>query len=179
MGKRFNHIVFGLFATLMVSACASQPNYMNVAAPMPPMTDTDVTEVQLDNIPPAYGMNHNAKNKDRSCNFSSFHRESALGYEIDPSRHLALDVSPSMDIWNPSEIDAEVSLRFTKSFGGSANERPDCTYGRGFYGFLPYARHEGINLGGLLEEDNIKSYVQERLDEREQRRQDRAEALSL
>lgn len=150
---------------------------MDIAAPLPPLNDTAVRVSNLSNIAPA--MNTVSAVPEKSCEFSRHHRKHTVGYEIDPSRHIAFDVRPSMDIWNPSDMDTEVSLRFTKSLGGPANKRPNCTYGSGFYGLLPFASNEGINLSGALEGENVKSYIQERLDERERRRQEREAKLSL
>jgi len=106
----------------------------------------------------------------KSCQFSSFHRKNTLGYEIDDRRQLGFRVSPDIDMFDPSDADVTFGLNFTMALGGSANKRPQCTYGSGFYGQLPYLMNEGMDIGGLSDAQTLKSYAKERLDAREQRR---------
>jgi len=115
----------------------------------------------------------------KSCSFSSFHRKNAIGYEIDDRRQIGFSVSPSIDMFDPSDAEVKVGLNFTMAFGGSANKRPKCTYGSGYYGFLPYAMNDGVNLNGLINSENIKSFAKEKLKEREIRRQMREAKLRI
>jgi len=115
----------------------------------------------------------------KSCSFSSFHRKNAIGYEIDDRRQIGFNVSPSVDIFDPSDAKVKVGLNFTMAFGGPANKRPKCTYGSGYYGCLPFAMNDGVNLNGLTDTNTIKGFVQEKLKERERRRVEREAKLRL
>jgi len=181
MGKGIRNSILSAVALLMVTACSSQPKTMNVYAPMPPEPSTTVTLIDLGQIEPSNGLALTEIKEEtrKSCSFSKFHRKHTLGYEMDESRHIALKVSPSFDVFDPSDFETKVSLRFTKAIGGAANKRPKCTYGKGFYGLLPYATNERINFGGLFDGDNIKSFVEEKLEDREQRRIEREEKAEL
>lgn len=136
----------------------------------------------IQNIEPAVGdmhaINLGAAPK-KSCSFSSFHRKNAIGYEIDDRRHIGFNVSPSVDLFDPSDAEVKVGLNFTMAFGGPANKRPKCTYGTGYYGYLPFAINDGVNLSGLTDINTIKSFVQEKLEEREQRRVEREANLRI
>lgn len=136
----------------------------------------------LNDIKPAAGdivalNNHDAPKK--SCSFSSFHRKNAIGYELDDRRQIGLSVSPSFDMFDPSDAKVEVGLRFSMALGGEAKKRPKCTYGKGYYGFVPYLMNDSVELGGLMNQDNIKSFVQEKIEIREQRRKERQAKLSI
>ena len=181
MGTILNHITMGAFTLFMVSACGSNVKHMNVSAPLPPLSDTQVGVAELQQINPANGLAFatSVAPAQSSCRFSSFQRKHTLGYEFDESRHIFFKVSPSFDIWDPSEFDTKVSLRFTKAIGGPANKRPDCTYASGFYGLIPYASNEGINIGGLFDNGNIKSFVEDKLDAREKRRKEQESQINI
>lgn len=181
METRGSQLCLLVIGGIILSACASEPKRMNVAAPLPPMSDVTIGIAELGEIQPAYGLNMalNATPEKKSCRFSSFQRKHTLGYEFDESHHLALRVSPSVDIWDPSDIETKVSLRFTKSLSGPANKRPDCTFAKGFYGLLPYAANQGVNLNGFFNGGNIKSMVEDKLHEREEKQRAReAEILT-
>lgn len=135
----------------------------------------DVTELETSDI---HAVALNAAPKE-SCSFSSFHRKNTLGYEIDDRRHIGFRVSPSVDVFDPSNAKVKIGLNFTMAFGGPANKRPKCTYGSGYYGLVPYAMNDGVNLGGLTDVGSIKGFVQEKLDERERRRKEREAKRSL
>ena len=131
----------------------------------------DIQNINLD-------LSNSVKAK-QSCSFSSFHRKNAIGYEIDGSRHIGFVVSPSVDVFDPSDAKVRVGLNFTMAFGGSANKRPKCTYGSGYYGLLPYAMNDGVSFSGLTDINSIKSLAREKLEEREIRRQEREAKLRI
>ena len=169
-------MIVGICGGLCLSACATDSHRMDVAAPLPPMTDVTIGLSDLGAIQPATGgvaLTANAAPAKPSCGFSSFQRKHTIGYEFDESHHLSFKVSPSFDIWDPSDFETKVSLRFTKALSGPANKRPKCTYGSGFYGLLPYATNEGIHLNGLFDSGNVKSFVEDKLQERENRQKER------
>ena len=56
MGKRLNTVVFSLLATLAVSACGSQERHMNVTAPLPPLTQSQLGAMEMQQIQPANGL---------------------------------------------------------------------------------------------------------------------------
>lgn len=128
----------------------------------------------LDTI--AIGNNDSTK---ESCSFSSFHRKNAIGYEWDESTHIGFDVSPKIDVFNPSNAEVEFGLNFTMALGGAANKRPKCTYGSGYYGFLPYAMNDKIEASGLMNKNNIKSFVREKIKIREERQKAREKKSKL
>jgi len=165
--------MLGLFAMVgLTSACGSTSKHAQFAAPLPP-TNIEYDKMNgLTTIQPALGQNDivlSASEKSKSCSFSSFHRKHAFGYEMDESTHMGLTFSPNIDVFNLSDADFKVGLNFTMALGGKANKRPDCTYGKGYYGFLPYAMNDGVNLSGLTNMTSIKGFVQEKLNERERR----------
>lgn len=166
-----------LLSCLILASCATSQRTMNVGAPMPPLSDIS-SSVALTEIEPAARhdiiLNNAAK---KSCRFSSFQRKNTIGYELDNARHISFNASPSFDLWNPSDMDFKVDLKFTKALGGAANKRPDCTYGSGYYGLLPYAMNEGVNFDGLTDTKTIRGFVQDKLDERERRRIEREQKL--
>ena len=180
-------VQFGILcaAILGLSACVSSPKKMHAYAPLPPqnMQPSFVDAAALSEIQPAVGItiiqsSHNASGKKKSCSFSSFHRKNTIGYEIDSGRHIAFKASPKVDVWNPDDAEMEFSLRFTKSFGGSANKRPDCTYGSGFYGQIPFLMNDGVDMSRITDAKGIQSFVQERLDARGQRQVERRQRIS-
>ena len=141
---------------------------------------------QLNNIETAAGHPSNVTKlpareniKTKQCSFSSFHRKNTIGYELDDRRHIGFRVSPDVNVFDLSDTNVKMGLRFTMALGGSANKRPKCTYGSGYYGLLPYAMNNEIDFDGLTDIDKIKSYAQERMDAREQRRIEREERASL
>jgi outer membrane murein-binding lipoprotein Lpp len=164
-------VQFGLAAVcVLLSGCFSTNKKNRIAAPLPPLSDLSVA---YDVIQPATGSanrtTHNTTPSQKSCHFSSHHRKNTIGYQFDESSHLSFKASPSFDVFDPSYMEVKVGLRFTKSFGGKTQKRPDCTYGSGYYGLLPYVVNNDISLGGLTDKGTIKSYVEDRLDEREYR----------
>lgn len=178
----FRNLCVGL-ALVGLSACVSTSKTKHAFAPLPPK-NSQVAGIMnpsiLSNIQPALGYQDNiqlSQNAKKSCSFSSFHRRNTIGYEFDESRHIAFKASPKVDVFNPDDAEVEFSLRFTKSFGGKANKRPDCTYGSGFYGQLPFLVNDGVETSSL-NMTGVKSYVQERLDIREQRQIERQKRLS-
>ena len=179
MAKAFNHIEFMKFLAILLAcglpACSSGSKKMDVAAPIPPVTDVEISQASLGNIQPASGVllaMAEADSVQRNCRFSSFQRKHAIGYEFNDHTHLGLKASPDIDIWNPSDFDVDFKLTFTRAIGGAAKKRPKCTFD-GFYGFMPYAANQGIDIGAIGDKANVKSYVEERLEVREQRRLER------
>jgi hypothetical protein len=174
MGKSLFTIIGGLMCAALLSACGQATHEKRLTAPKPPKIHHQETLIVYQNIIPAVGETTQAQSlqhdTDKSCSFSRFHRGHAVGYEIDPSRHIGLTVSPRMDVWNPADIDTKVSLRFTKALGGIANSRPDCTFGQGFYGLVPYASNKGkLPIGSLLKKNEVKSYFERRLQAQQDR----------
>jgi hypothetical protein len=165
----------------IVSACTGNDHgRMDVAAPLPPQISNH-SYLQKHLIEPASGgmqaeANLNAAPSKGECSFSSFQRKHTIGYELDESRQIAFKASPSFDVWNPSDVDMKFSLRFTKALGGAANKRPKCTYS-GYYGLLPYIKNDGLNIGRITDQKTIKSFVQEKLDERAERNAAKAEEI--
>ncbi len=159
-----------ILSTIALVGCVSSSQKMRIAAPLPPLSDPSISYA---NIQPAAGhpqgttIQKNASQK--SCRFSSAHRKNTIGYALDDSRHISFTASPSFDVFDPSDFDMKVGLRFTKSLGGPTKKRPKCTYS-GYYGLLPYAMNNEVDVSGLMDVNTIKSYAQERMDAREQRR---------
>jgi hypothetical protein len=156
-------LVIGLVG---LSACVSTSKTMHAYAPKPPknIDASAINPAGLASIQPAVGYSDDLRvsNQQRqSCNFSSFHRRHTVGYELDESRHIAFKASPKVDVWNPSDTEVEFSLRFTKAIGGTAKKRPDCTYGSGFYGQVPFLVNDGVETSSI-DMDGIKSFVEER-----------------
>ena len=158
--------------TLGVTGCVSTPKRMNVAAPKPPVTNLQTASaVDFAAIQPAAGSPHSMpmptvhtamharENTETSCAFSSFHRKNTVGYELDSARHISFTASPSFDIWDASDFDMKVGIRFTKALGGAANKRPKCTYGSGYYGLLPYLANDDIAISKVLTKDFIQGYL--------------------
>ncbi len=143
---------------------------------------TPSSDNSLDTIQPAAGQMvalNDAGVQKKSCAFSSFHRKNAIGYEIDDRRQIGFNVSPSVDVFNPSDAEVKVGLRFSMALGGSAIKRPKCTYGSGYYGFVPYLMNDSVDLTNMLDTNNVKSFVQEKLDERERRQKERDAKVRL
>jgi hypothetical protein len=159
-----------LLSTIVLVGCISSSQKTRVAAPLPPLSDTTMSYA---NIQPAAGHPQGTiiqkSVSQKSCSFSSAHRKNTVGYALDDSRHISFTASPSFDAFNPSDFDIKVGLRFTKSLGGPAKKRPKCTYS-GYYGLLPYAMNNKVDISGLANIETIRSYAQERMDVREQRR---------
>lgn len=176
MGRNIGKLLLIVLAIGGLSACGMTKPYTGYKMQSYAPTSN------LNALQPAAGDIHNiALNAapQKSCSFSSFHRKNAIGYELDDRRQIGFSVSPKFDVFNPSDIDVKMGLRFTMALGGSANKRPKCTYGSGYYGFLPYAMNDKINLNGLADKDNIKSFVKEKLEIREQRRKEREAKFRL
>lgn len=103
----------------------------------------------------------NSNTTKKSCSFSSFQRKNTIGYEFDESSRISFSASPKIDVFDPSDFDMKVSVKFTHSFGGASNKRP-CTYGSGYYGLVPYISNNAINLNRITSIDNIKSMIDEK-----------------
>lgn len=168
---RKNFTIIGmLLSAILLVGCMSSSQKTRIVAPLPPNSDA---AGYYANIQPAAGhpttVNLTSRTPQKSCKFSSAQRDSTIGYAFDDSRHISFTASPSFDAFNPSDFDMKVGLRFTKSLGGPTKKRPKCTYS-GYYGLLPYAMNNDIDVSGLMDIDTIKSYAQDRLDAREKRR---------
>lgn len=161
-----------LLMTILLMGCQTAPK-TRVIAPSPPssfdetMPLINLEELQKQNLKPEA-----PANEKKSCSFSSFQRKNTLGYEWDESTHIALRVSPSFDIWQPDDIKVKTSLRLTHALGGAANKRP-CTYGSGYYGLVPYLTNDGDVVSRLTNPSGLKSLVQEKIEERNQRAEER------
>jgi hypothetical protein len=172
MGIRYVSLLICVFWGVGLTACGSpnpvqktsKPKYDDMVKPV-------MTSVRFDENSVKTALNEKAK-QESSCSFSSIQRKHTLGYEIDPSRHVAFTASPSFDIWDPSDFKARFSLRFTKSLGGEALKRP-CTFGSGYYGLIPYISNNPDTFATITNPTTVKSMVQDRLDEREQERQNK------
>lgn len=175
MNRKVFKLTCLLLSTIGLVGCLSTSKSRYASAPMPPQQAYDYHA--YNNIQPAAGSIERLNNYEvetrKSCSFSSFHRKNTVGYELDGSRHISFSASPSFDLFDADDFEMKLGLRFTKALGGPANKRPKCTYGTGYYGLLPYAMNDDFNLGGLTDEGNIRSFVQEKLDERERRRKER------
>ena len=154
----------------VLSACGTVNHNDVSSTPLPPLTDYSLS---LAEINPATGadvvITLNQAESKKSCRFSSFQRKNTIGYELDDSRHIGFNISPSFDIFNPTDIEVKIGFKFTKAIGGAALKRPDCTFGSGYYGLLPYATNQGFNFNGLTDVRTLKGFVQEKLDDREKR----------
>jgi len=177
MNDRFVYVATLLCALLGIGGCAtSSPRIQKNAALLPPqhnINDYALSEHHLNAIEASSGGDMALSGAPKKCSFSSFHRKNALGYEFDDARQLSLKISPDIDVFDMSVSDVEIGLNFTMALGGKANKRPKCTYGSGYYGWLPYAVNNDVELGGITDMKNIKSFTKEKIREREERRQKR------
>lgn len=178
-GRSLGKFCVLLSSLALVGCMSSSSDKTRISAPLPPLSDS--VAMAYGDIQPAAGhpshVTVNASPQNTSCRFSSFHRKHTLGYEFDEQSHLSFTASPSFDAFGGSDFDVKIGLRFTKALGGAAKKRPKCTYS-GYYGLLPYAMNNDINVSGLMDKGYIKSYIEERLDERERRRKEREEKLN-
>lgn len=181
MNERFVCTATILCALLGLGGCATNNrSHIKNAAPLPPQHNINqyaLSDHHLNDIETAMGYNASLNNAAKKCSFSSFHRKNALGYEFDDRRQLSLKISPDIDVFDMNVSDVEVGLNFTMALGGSSNKRPKCTYGSGYYGWLPYAVNNDVQLDGLTDIHRIKSFAQEKIDERNERRKNRERRL--
>ena len=176
MRNRAIPCIMTLLSVIGLAGCFSTTSQkMKIAAPLPPLSDSAPALADFNTIQPATGLAMNAGQGEsrQSCSFSSFQRKNTVGYQLDESRHISFKASPSFDIFDPSDVKVKFGLRFTKSLGGPANKRPDCIYGSGYYGLLPYVMNNKINLNGFADKANVKSFVEDKLKEREKRQKER------
>jgi|GEM_PF-1370031 len=185
MSERILKCMIMMCALIGLSACAGNSSKkVRVAAPLPPLSDTTPSIAAFNAIETAAGgasreLSVNDKQPSKQCSFSSFHRQNTIGYELDDRRQIGFRVSPDIDVFDLSDTNVKVGLSFSMALGGSANKRPKCTYGSGYYGLLPYAVNNNIDVSGLTDVDTIKSYAQERMNAREQRRMEHEERAEL
>jgi hypothetical protein len=187
MRERFFQYLAIICCAVLLSACVTTSQKTSrIKAPIPPLSDVSTANIAaLSNIETASGNPSrvlelpSAERQTRQCSFSSFHRKNTIGYELDDRRQIGFRVSPDIDVFDLSETQVKVGLNFTMALGGSANKRPKCTYGSGYYGLLPYAINSDIDVSGLTDMDRIKSYAQERIEAREQRQVEREKRAGL
>ena len=172
------HVLMTGYLSLGLVACGSAPKKFDVAAPLPPQNLSDQNIGTIAALQPAaggVGGQALAMKTKKDCHFSSFHRKNAIGYEFDDRRHLSFTASPSMDL-DGSDFEMKVGLRFTKALGGPAKKRPDCTYGSGYYGWLPYAANNDfdidIDLNNMFSDENIRAYIEKKLEAKKARADD-------
>ena len=189
-GMRFIHLGLSFLATLGLVGCASEDEKKSSHPPLTEYAQTSssamqITSVTFDEnsiIPDINAQPQVALNDEgtavKTCSFSSFQRNNTIGYEIDPSRHVSFNASPSFDIWNPTDFEAKVSLKFTKALGGPANKRP-CTFGSGYYGLVPYLTNNPETLSVITDPTTIKSLVQEKARERKERQKEQEERQKM
>mgnify|MGYP006430007211 FL=1 len=162
---------------------------MHASAPMPPTTpNTPLTyAAAFSNIQPAANYNseslsYNDSNAapSRQCKTSSSFNTSGptIGYEVSDRTHVGFDVKPDIDVFDPSDAEVRFGLNFTVSLGMPSNDRPKCTH-NGYYGVLPALANTDVSakLSEVTEMDSIKSYVEDRIDAREQRAKERQKRL--
>ena len=176
-----------LVAILTLSACVSSPKKMHASAPLPPQGTAfamaDFSPESFVNIQPAAGGDVDRRMvvssaPQPSCSMSFTTSGPAIGYEISDRTHVGFDVSPKVNVFDPSDSEVRVGLNFKVALGMPSNKRPKCTH-NGYYGMLPSAMNSdnSINLSRLTDMDTIKSYVDDRLQARERRQIERQKRL--
>jgi hypothetical protein len=162
---------------------------MYASAPMPPTTPSTPLSyaAAYSDIQPAANYDSNPISYNdlnaapsRHCKTSSSFSVSGptIGYEVSGRTHVGFDVKPDIDVFDPSDADVRFGLNFTVALGMPSNDRPKCTH-NGYYGMIPALANTDVSakLNRVTDMDNIKSYVEDRIEAREHRAQERQKRL--